>query len=306
MALHRQNRELNSPAGAGATLRLRVLGHFEIVAPDGGSIEIPTKKNRGLLAILALSPSGRATREHLCGLLWGDRTEDQARSSLRQSLAVLRKELGEDETKVLQTRDDIVGLRLESLHVDAAEFLRLAECSDRESLRQAASLYRGELLQDTSIREAAFEDWLIASRRHVADRAIAAFEKLVRLETGQTAVEAAKRLCDLDPLREASHRSLIAAFIGAGERGLAIKQYELCRSILETELGVPPSDELKMLRQSLSAVAVEEGAKPKPDSLPAIAVLPFANMSDDRGSRYFSDGISEDIITELSRFGLCS
>ena len=34
----------------------------------------------------------------------------------------------------------------------------------------------------------------------------------------------------------------------------------------------------------------------------AIAVLPFANMSGDEDQRYFSDGITEDIITELSRF----
>lgn len=33
-----------------------------------------------------------------------------------------------------------------------------------------------------------------------------------------------------------------------------------------------------------------------------IAVLPFVNMSDDKEQEYFSDGISEDIITELSRF----
>jgi hypothetical protein len=37
-------------------------------------------------------------------------------------------------------------------------------------------------------------------------------------------------------------------------------------------------------------------------SKPSIAVLPFTNMSGDRDQQYFSDGITEDIITELSRF----
>jgi len=47
--------------------------------------------------------------------------------------------------------------------------------------------------------------------------------------------------------------------------------------------------------------------KVKPEQLaeldkPAIAVLPFDNMSGEPEQEYFSDGITEDIITELSRF----
>jgi adenylate cyclase len=45
------------------------------------------------------------------------------------------------------------------------------------------------------------------------------------------------------------------------------------------------------------------GAPPRPGGeKPSIAVLPFGNMSGDPGQQYFSAGITEDIITELSRF----
>jgi TolB-like protein/Flp pilus assembly protein TadD len=57
----------------------------------------------------------------------------------------------------------------------------------------------------------------------------------------------------------------------------------------------------------------EQGASPVPDSaaaaqapavpnVPSIAVLPFSNMSNDAEREHFADGISEDIITALSRF----
>src|SRR6185312_10043306 len=40
----------------------------------------------------------------------------------------------------------------------------------------------------------------------------------------------------------------------------------------------------------------------EPPTKPSIAVLPFTNMSSDPEQEYFADGITEDIITELSRF----
>lgn len=43
-------------------------------------------------------------------------------------------------------------------------------------------------------------------------------------------------------------------------------------------------------------------ALPALDATPSIAVLPFNNMSSDPEQDFFADGITEDIITELSRF----
>jgi adenylate cyclase len=49
-------------------------------------------------------------------------------------------------------------------------------------------------------------------------------------------------------------------------------------------------------------VPAAEAAAAPPQLGPSIAVLPFSNLGDDPAQRYLSDGITEDIITELSRF----
>jgi TolB-like protein len=59
------------------------------------------------------------------------------------------------------------------------------------------------------------------------------------------------------------------------------------------------------LAESAAATAVKPIAAAKNDlstaNRPSIAVLPFANMSGDQEQEYFADGISEDIITGLSK-----
>jgi adenylate cyclase len=62
---------------------------------------------------------------------------------------------------------------------------------------------------------------------------------------------------------------------------------------------------IRVYRVRLDGPAAEtdsETAAPAPSEKPSIAVLPFTNMSGDPEQLYFSDGITEDIITELSRF----
>ncbi|HUS54177.1 MAG TPA: adenylate/guanylate cyclase domain-containing protein [Thermohalobaculum sp.] len=58
---------------------------------------------------------------------------------------------------------------------------------------------------------------------------------------------------------------------------------------------------IRVFRWPDAGVDLSEQAQPAAER-PSIAVLPFDNMSGDPDQEYFSDGICEDIITELSRF----
>jgi len=74
-------------------------------------------------------------------------------------------------------------------------------------------------------------------------------------------------------------------------RTIARKGLRFVADVQMRPLGMDPQVEIQDPPRS---------ALPLPDR-PAIAVLPFVNMSGDREHEYFSDGISEDIITALSK-----
>src|SRR2546428_7048933 len=91
------------------------------VSVDGGSAppELLWRKNLALLVYLARSPKRARAREHLIGLLWGDKPEGAARHSPNEAVRLLGRHAGEggDETAAGQVRlRPRVGLHTERLH----------------------------------------------------------------------------------------------------------------------------------------------------------------------------------------------
>src|SRR3984893_9136011 len=57
---------------------------------------------------------------------------------------------------------------------------------------------------------------------------------------------------------------------------------------------------LNQRREKSTATMPSSESKPPPNEK-SVAVLAFANLSDDKGSEYFSDGVSEELLTVLQR-----
>src|SRR5262249_59910407 len=75
-----------------ASLRLVLLGGFQAFAA-GQESDVPGRKERGLLAFLAMPAGVLRSRDKVTGLLWSDRGDSQARDSLKQAVFKLRKSL---------------------------------------------------------------------------------------------------------------------------------------------------------------------------------------------------------------------
>lgn len=306
-------------------LKLQLLGDFQVMEGTGHALDIAAKKGRALLAVLALSPSGSMTRQRLAELMWGDRGDQQARSSLRQALASLRRDFAGLDVQLLLADDETVTLDRNQIEIDARDFQRLVQSDEANELRNAMVLYRGELLTSTMVHQPEFEEWINSERARLHSLAVTCAEKLWALESGKPRVKVAKWLVALEPLQESAHLALMQSYVEAGENGLALQHYACCRDELQRELGIAPGTQIETLRQrivdqgviptaimgdgsvrTLAAQRIQDEpaiaeAIPAPPSRPSIAVLPFHNLSGDPEQEYFADGMVEEITIALSQ-----
>lgn len=102
-----------------------------------------------------------------------------------------------------------------------------------------------------------------------------------------------------------------AALMDAAWPGASVEESNLTVQIaaLRKVLGASDSNEdwiatvprvgYRLIRAPVAAMAA--GTTAPADAKPAIAVLPFTNMSSDPEQEYFADGLAEDLITDLAR-----
>ena len=248
-------------------LRLQLLGTPQI-SLGGVPLIFTRRRAEALLCYLAITGTVH-TREALATLLAGETSDEQARKSLRNTLAALR----ELESEYLHiTRQTAAFNRASRYWLDVetvqAALAAVGPDTDLRFIRAAVDLYQDELLAGFAVRDApAFDEWLLLQREQLRDLVIRALDFLIAGYTRRgdhaDGIACATRLLALEPWREEAHRQLMLLLARSGQRSAALAQYETCRRILADELGVEPMDETIALYEHLRATLA-----PPPHNLP--------------------------------------
>ena len=238
-------------------MEVRLLGPVAVV-DDDRVLAIRQRRQRSLLALLALRAGETVGIDCLVEELWGAEAPKTAVASLQNAVSQLRKLLG---AGTLVTREPGYALDTELVTVDVGHFehllaeARAARAMQDEHtaaavLKEALELWRGPALADLvyepfaqaeirrleELRQGALEE------RIDADLALGRHDELVaELET----------LVAQEPLRERLHGQLMLSLYRAERQADALAVYRSARAILVEELGIEPGPELKQLQTAI-------------------------------------------------------
>ena len=105
-----------------AQLKLQLLGPVEATI-DGRPLSLGPKKQRSLLAVLALHANETVSVDRLVDALWGDRPPATAQKMVQLYVSQLRRLLAADSVKIV-TQGHGYALRIDPTAVDVASFER--------------------------------------------------------------------------------------------------------------------------------------------------------------------------------------
>ena len=226
---------------------LRLLGPVEVCLGDA-PIELGPRKQRAVLAMLALRAGRTVSADRLAEGLWGDEPPASAPKMVQLYVSHLRRVL-EGNGATIVTRGRGYELQLSSGEVDIARFERLL---DESHPREALALWRGEALADL-----ADEPFAAPEIRRLDELRLRASERAIDADLAagrhNEVIGELEGLVAQEPLREHLHAQRMLALYRAGRQSEALEAYRDARSALVDEVGVEPGDELRRLQDAILA-----------------------------------------------------
>ncbi|HEY7454733.1 MAG TPA: BTAD domain-containing putative transcriptional regulator [Thermoleophilaceae bacterium] len=238
-------------------LELRILGPLE-ADRDGSPLRLGGRKQRALLALLALEPGEAVSPDRLIEALWSEQ-DDGAPSRLQVYVSQLRKALG--DAGAIEMRPGGYALAVEPAGIDAAVFERLArDGSDAlaageparaaDTLREALALWRGPALGDIG-----YESFAQEAVTRLEELRLDAVEDRMDAELAlgghRELLPELEQLVAEQPLRERLHAALMLALYRGGRQADALEAYLAAYRTLVDELGVEPGPRLRELHAAM-------------------------------------------------------
>jgi DNA-binding SARP family transcriptional activator len=260
---------------------IQLLEGFSVVVDD---VPVPgdawrSRRAADVVKLLSLAPDHRTHRAQVMEALWPESDPHASGSNLRKALHFARLATG-DERAIVNERGVLVLWPDARVETDVERFEVAAQRAigggGEASCREAADLYRGELLPDDL-----YEPWSAEPRG--------------RLRRGYLDVLRAggmwDRLAEEDPTNEQAARELMRAHLDAGERREAIRRFERLREALRDDLGVGPDPATVALYEEVLAT---EGAPQPTEAERAHALLAWALVHMNRGDMSEAERAAEE------------
>jgi DNA-binding SARP family transcriptional activator len=309
---------MSDPTPAPHRARLRLFGGFALNGPGGAWVAISSRRARGLLSYLLLAPDHGATRERLCGLLWSDRGETQARASLRQCLLELRDNLSGAKLDILDVGRERIALHAALMSSDVSDLRRALAGDDPDVLiSMLATLGDGRLLEDIEIG-GLFQDWLDQTRprleQSIATAVQAQLEKLEGIGDWARVRAMAEGFLRRDPLDEAVVAAAIRADAATGNTSAAHRRFKILQDAMDKEFGAVPGT---ATRDALAAIGkpsakleiekrVEETGSGPPVARavgpPLVVVAIFETNHSAEADHKLAATLRDEVVSGLSRF----
>lgn len=219
------------------------------------------RKALALIAYLALAEY-RQSRDVVATLLWPDQDQQHAHAALRSTIHhITRVAPGEWFYKDRA----FVGIQKQAASIDALSFLSLLTQSRTHQhdsrtlceecaawLKQALELYHADFMTGFSIPDSAeYESWQILQREWLRRERSSALRRLAayygELGEFEKALAYASHWLEMDTLHEPAHQMLMRLYAANGQRAEALRQYQQCVALLDTELATLPAAETDQL-----------------------------------------------------------
>lgn len=274
------------------------------------------RRAKALLAYLALARDRQATRDRLCGLLWPDRGEPQARASLRQCLldvraAAARADPGLADDALLAADRGAIALN----GALASDFARLEVMArgPAEPFAQKLAEVAGEPLLDGLELGDSWDEWLLGARAQLEARlATVVHARLEVLEAARD-WDALARLAETwttrDPLDEVAVGAAIRADMARDAGASARRRYRaLADRLARDRLGEPG----EAVRAALATTAPPRLVSDNPpsaretpwpgDAPPLVRVAPFLDVELGGGHAHLAAALRDEIVSGLARY----